>query len=369
MRTIRGKKLLFCALDIGGRIEHYTQHIEEHYPNVMVESFVKVKLPKKQYDAEYTYHFNYHNRNRLSQWIISSFFFIYTLFKYDIIYIISGENILTRKFLNFEIWCYKLFKKKIVFHFVGGDIRNSDYLRWVNNNLTKENGNKKPSKQQPFQYKLCRIAEKYGSEILVTSPDLIEFFKKDVHYIPVFINNNKFDTYRTENKISTGKITKILHAPSNAGIKGSAFIESVLRSMALENQSIQPILTTDSKYAENIHPPYSVSKQTLVSLMEESQIVIDQIVIGWYGLQTIEALLTGNQVVVWIPDSLTKYIPEKCPINHFSQQKDLRQSILKTINLKDHWSQLDIIQWIQLHHSIESNYEINNIFKELFLEY
>jgi hypothetical protein len=100
--------------------------------------------------------------------------------------------------------------------------------------------------------------------------------------------------------------------------------------------------------------------------MEESQVVIDQLVIGWYGLQTIEALLTGNQVIVWIPDSLRMYLAENCPIIHFNQQQALGQAIFKAIDQKEHYNDFEAEAWVRVNHSIESNHEIKSIFNELF---
>ena len=361
------RNLLFCALDIGGRIEHYTAFIKKKYDNVVVESFVKVKLPNKQYDAEYDYHFNYHNKKKLSQWIISAGFFVFTLFKYDIIYIISGENILTRKLINFEIWCYKVLKKKIVFHFVGGDIRSSDYLTWVNDSLIKAPVNIMPEIQQAYQIKLCELAQKYATFIIVSTPDLIEFFTKKVYYIPVFINHEKFKSYRFKKKLIASNSVKILHAPSNARIKGSLFIESKIKLIKLKHPKLEAIITTDKKHAENIHPPYSISKSKLISLMESSNIVVDQVVIGWYGLQSIEALITGNKVIVWIPKELTKYIQKDCPIDHYQNRLNIEETISRIVQEKNKNQQPLINDWVKKNHTIENNIDINKIFKSLLI--
>lgn len=365
MKSIKKKKLLFCAVDIGGRIEHYSDFIHENYDNVQIESFVKVKLPKKQVEADYTYNFNYHKRNKISQWTISLFFFVYSLFKYDIIYIISGENILTRKLLNFELWCYKKTNKKLITHFVGADVRNPNVLRWTNESLIKTQKENIPSPQTEFQKKLCRISEKYADYIIVTSPDMITFFNTPVIYIPVFIHLEKFNSYRFSNSTSKNNIETILHAPSNPSIKGTAFIEQTLDKLQKSKLNFETIITTHKKHAENIHPPYTVSKKKVIQLMEQSTVLIDQIIIGWYGLQTVEGLLTGNKTIVWIPEHLSKYIPDDCPIFHYSNQKNLDSIISKVLEQKNEINQSEIDGWVQKNHSIESNTEINNIFKEL----
>jgi len=54
------KRLLFAAVDIGWRIEHYTRFLTEKFDgNLQIESFVKFKLPITQKKASYTYEFKF----------------------------------------------------------------------------------------------------------------------------------------------------------------------------------------------------------------------------------------------------------------------------------------------------------------------
>ena len=304
----------------------------------------------------------------LLQYLISAFFLIYTLLQFQVIYIISGENILTRKLLKLELSIYKLFGKTVVMHFVGADIRNSEVLRAKNKQLLESEGQLLAIEEQTdFQRKLCAYAERYADHILVVSPDLIRFFKREVSYVPVFINIEKFEKEISDlsadqsAKVKSQKV--ILHAPSNPELKGSAYIEKVLKELK-EEEGIEYILTTDKKYRTNINPPYTVTKYDLFRLYPQADLVIDQLLIGWYGMQSLEALLAGKEVLCLIQDDLQLYWDENCPIHKISDAKALKES-LKSILSSTGSSQeaARIRSWIQEKHTIEKNQEINHLFK------
>ena len=59
---------------------------------------------------------------------------------------------------------------------------------------------------------------------------------------------------------------------------------------------------------------YSATRYELFSYYKEADIVIDQMIIGWYGLLTVEALAAGNMVVAYIEESLKEQLFPDCPI-------------------------------------------------------
>jgi len=379
MKKGKPNRLLFCALDIGGRIELYTKFLNNHYNNrIISESFVKFKLPEKHYKTDYKYHFQFKNYYSAVQWVISFCFFIYAIFKYAIFYIISGENILTRKLLWTELFIYKLLGKKIVMHFVGADIRNPEYLIWENVCLSQkksnfERQNTGPPLQTSFQKKLCALSEKYSDEIIVATPDLIQFFKKKdkVFYIPVFIDADKFiselsavaNNIKKENNLVT-----ILHAPSNPPLKGTDYITKIVNELQQLTGNLKVVITTSEEFkSKSAHPPYTITKYKLLELYKESHIVIDQILIGWYGIQSLEALLAGNMVICVVDDKLKNYIYPNCPINIIKQPEELK-NVLQTVieNLKQNNTvQNSAKDWVTKYHTIENNKEIQKIFDRL----
>jgi len=357
------KRILFGAVDIGWRIEHYTKFIQEKFGNELeAESFVKFKLPETHYKTKYTYVVQYHKYPKFLQWCISFCFFIYALFRYDIFYFLSGEPILTRKLMPLEFRIYKLFKKKIVMHFVGTDIRSPKYLYYINENVQSffDNNLKDcPPKQEDWQKRICKVTTKYADKILVSTPDLLEFFPKSdkVEFLPVFLDVDSFKKeiakiQKEKHARNTNDSITILHAPSNENVKGTKYIEKILNEIKNELSDIEIIITSSSDFKKPAHPPYTVTRYELIKLLFKADIVIDQILIGWYGLQSVESLFMGNETICYIDKNLYPYLSD-CPI--YKCEKSLKESIFDAIeNLKK--NKLSSFEdYIYQNHTIENS--------------
>jgi len=357
--------MLFCALDIGGRMETYSSYLKKKYPLHEYKTFSKSQVDKKHYHSHYDYQFNYHRRSRIEQYLISLLFFIYTLYRFDIIYIISGENILTRKLLRFELATYKFFGKKIIMNFVGADIRNPDHTRMESLKLTEDAKLiQEVEIQKPFQERLCRLAELYADEILVVSPDLIKFFKKTVKFVPVFIEVEQFQNELKKHgggDKENSDLPIILHAPSNPMIKGTPYIKKLFDKLE-PKKKFKFILTTEPEYNSQIDPPYTVSKYDILKYFSISDLVIDQLTIGWYGMQSIEAILAGAKVICLIDEDLTEYLPSGHTLSVIHEAKDL-ESKLKTIWFDDLVEESKDHSWVNKFHNIDKNPSIQDIFK------
>lgn len=353
----RRKKILFAAVDIGYRIEHYTKFINEHLSNQLkAESFSKYVLPETHYKTKYTFTCPIDKTHPIFLYLYSFGFFIFSLFRYDIFHFFSGETILTRKLRRFELMTYKLFGKRVVMHFVGSDIRSPKYIYWKEENIHQVLlGIDNFQKTLPWQEKLIQDAEKYADHILVSTPDLLSIIPKAIYY-PVLIDYQKLLTELDKAPIAIKKENEIviLHAPSNIKQKGSNIIEKVLLKIKRESQlNIRLVLPRHDEKSL-----YSVTRYDLFKLYKESDIVIDQLLIGWYGLQSIEALVAGCQVISYIEQDLEPYLFPECPI-HNANANTLESVILNCINKKQD-RKLNSIHntgWIKKYHTIENNNE------------
>ena len=361
------KRILFGAIDIGWRIKTYTSFLHNNEQNInKIKSFVKYKVSKSQYDTNYDIEANYLDYSKPRQWIYSIIIFIISLFRFNTFYFFSGETLLTRKLRRLEFRVYTLLNKKIIMHFVGSDIRDPNYLYWKAEQIESEY---KPKDSHPisaqWQMELIQDTEEFAQHIIVSTPDLISLVKNAIYY-PVVIDINEFSKELNTHKASesffkTNKI-KILHAPSNVKLKGSATIYRALSEIEKETNLIEFIYTPDLK--RETGTVYTVSRYELFQLYNEADIVIDQLVIGWYGLQAIEALLANCHVFCYIDKHLEKYLEKGCPIintNAISIKEDIIKFIktYKEPNLKANQ------KWVEKHHTIEQNNEplMNAIFR------
>jgi hypothetical protein len=310
---MRKKRILFAAVDIGYRIENYTKFIDTYLSDRLIaESFSKYILPETHYKTKYTYTCPIDKTHPVKLYLYSFYFFIFSLFRYDVFHFISGETILTRKLRRFEFLVYKFFGKKIIMHFVGADIRSARYSEWKRENLERYlNGAKKPKLTDNYQDKLIEDTRKFADHILVSTPDLLDIIPEAV-YFPVMLDVDKLDKELKKNNFINANVIKILHSPSGFGLKGSAYINKVLDELKeMYQDKIELILPGRD---EMNRKAYSMTRYDLLETFKETDIVIDQMLIGWYGLKSVEALSSGCEVICYIEKDFERYFEKDNPI-------------------------------------------------------
>ena len=318
-RQGKGKKrLLFGAVDIGWRIELYSKWIEQHLGDqVEVESFVKHKVSYTQYPTSYTYELQYSDHPSPVQWTHALLFFLLALWRFDIFHFLSGETILTRKAGRIELRLYRLFGKRVVMHFVGTDIRNPEYVVWKDRHLRGiADVADEPPRSAPWQERLVKDSIDFAHHILVSTPDLLTIVPS-ARFLPVVLDLEKFDAECADSVAAltlpeaAGDVT-ILHAPSNVAMKGTALLEPAAKALRAEDAGVNVILTPELELETGSR--YSVSRPMLFALYDQADIVVDQLTIGWYGLQSVEALMRGCAVICGIDEGLRDLLPDGCPI-------------------------------------------------------
>src|SRR5690554_6104422 len=170
----RKKKILFAATDVNYRFKLYSDFIEKKFNHLgTAETFSKYILPESHFKTSYTYELPINNTPKYKFYFLCFSFFIYSLFRYNTFHFLSGETILTRKLRRFELITYKILRKKVIMHFVGADIRSSEYLDIKRTQLIEslKFGLKDVPLTEKYQNKLIKDAKKYASKIIVSTPD------------------------------------------------------------------------------------------------------------------------------------------------------------------------------------------------------
>lgn len=360
---MKQKRILFAAVDIGFRIELYTKFINTRYAGQLkAESFTKFKLAESHYKTNYTHICEVGKHGKLYVYTYTFLFFIYSLFRYDIFHFFSGETILTRKLRRFEFIVYKLLGKRIIMHFVGSDIRNPEYLFWKDENLIQFlEGDRSFPLTKPWQDSLIKDSLKFADAILVSTPDLLKIIPSASYY-PVLIDIDKF--YQ-ETGISPAGVSHIvgsapytiLHAPSNNKVKGTNCIHEVLDKLTVRYANNIECITPGHNITRT-GKLYSVSRYDLFELLKKTDVLIDQLVIGWYGLQSLEGLLCGNVVLCYIEEGLEKYLSEDCPVinvNALNLETVLEDLVQNRFTYSAETLKKNI-DWVKKFHTIENNH-------------
>lgn len=310
-------RILFGTNDIGFRIGLYTKHLKERYGDqVLVHSYVTYKLPKNHYETHFTYEYqNLFAKPVLIRWFLTFYNFLRFFWKYDVFFFLSGETLLTRKLRPLEFRLYRLLGKRIVMSFVGADIRSPKYLQWKSEHIYEYlQGTQEPKKTEPFQDKLIRDARKYAEKIFVSTPDLLDIIP-EAEYFPVMLDIDQFshDFEKAEPFDKPDNEIWIMHAPSGPVNKGSEYIHRVLRAFEKETKfNVKIIIPTE--HHESDARGYTMTRYDLLRYYKSCDIVIDQMLIGWYGMQSLEALFAGCMVICFIDEKYNTYNATDNPI-------------------------------------------------------
>jgi len=146
-------------------------------------------------------------------------------------------------------------------------------------------------------YKSRRIKKMtdFCTKVFYLNPDLKQFLPEDSIFLPYTIANWAAISY--SDRYYHHPI-KIVHAPSQRGAKGTKYILSIIEKVKhdfpnkIEFKLIEGMKNSDA-----------------VKIYEQADILIDQILIGWYGALSVEAMKAGCAVMVYIREDDLQYIP------------------------------------------------------------
>jgi glycosyltransferase involved in cell wall biosynthesis len=295
----KSKKILFAGYEIGGQMQLLAETMRKRGFGATSVAFNN--------DAR-----GYQNDINMSYNISSStfkrfIFFLFALSHYDVFHFFWGVSLFAyKRFHLLDLPILKLFKKRIIVHFRGGDVLDGDSVYNYNNHKNKfcyseSIANNSGAFMRKDQKSKLLKWKKYSSCILVSTPDL-KFVSDNCILSPQVIDMNYWR--RSMNcQSEVDGIIRIVHAPSNRRKKGTDFIEETILKLQEEGYLVELVL------AENL--PHNKIKE----LYEISDIGIDQILYGWHGKVSVELMALGKPVVCNINPEYKKYRPD-LPIVH-----------------------------------------------------
>jgi len=218
--------------------------------------------------------------------------FLKCIFKYQVFHFHFGRTFFP---CNLDLFVLHLLGKSIYMEYHGSEIRRKSIFKNMNDSLEYFSG-----VDDNVSYKLQKRISKFSNGILVHDYELMENLYnlgKPVYLLPLRIDVGKFIPKYPE---STDEIC-IVHAPSKRKTKGSQYILK-----AIDNLS--------SRYKIKFILIEGVPNSELKKIIMESDIVIDQLIIGSYGMYSIESMAMGKPTVCYLREDLIDKFPEIPPI-------------------------------------------------------
>lgn len=223
----------------------------------------------------------------------------------------------------------KLLKKPAVVEFLGSDIRNPE-IEFVNNPYYKQVFNQ--GYEYAYESKINSIStqlafRKYGFKSIAL-PGMKQYIDSNIfshtYTLMQRINCAAFDA-----SIPKENVTKplIVHSPSAPICKGTQHVLAAIESLKNEFEF-------EFKLIQNM--PHQEAKKYIQSC----DLFIDQLILGSYGMATMEAMASGKPVVCFLKQTvITNELPNDCPI--VNANPDTLEQVLR--NLLSNPKQLRII--------------------------
>lgn len=204
--------------------------------------------------------------------------------RYDVFHFYYGESLLAA---HRDVPFLRKAGKRIVFHFRGCDIRMraQALARPVSACLDCP----APCRCDPLKEELRDAAWRLADHVLVATPDLLESVP-GAELVMQAIDLAEWPELPPRREPQRPFI--ILHAPSDPVIKGTAYVERAVSALQAEGYPVELRLLQRRPHTE------------IRTAFAEADIVIDQLLLGWYGNFSIEAMACGRPVVAFIRDDL-----------------------------------------------------------------
>lgn len=238
--------------------------------------------------------------------------------------------------------------KKTVMQHWGSEVRQYSKAKVFSKNVKVKEIN-----EEIIKYRMDLIS-KYIKHCIVSDYELYEYVKdfyEDIYLLPPVVDLNIFKMKkndRTKNKLL------IVHAPTNRDIKGTEYIIKAIDELSL-------LYDFDFKLIENM------SYEEAMATYNKADIVIDQLLIGSYGLVSIENMALGKPVICYINEYMQDKYPSDLPIIS-ADIYDIKSKLQYLIANRDclHDIGMKSRLYVEKYHNLEiATNDLVNIYKKL----
>ncbi|MDO5698378.1 MAG: hypothetical protein Q4G51_10450 [Dermatophilus congolensis] len=137
----------------------------------------------------------------------------------------------------------------------------------------------------------ARIIDEFDGPVFVSTPDLLDY-APEARWCPTVVDTSE---WASAWPLLARRVPRVVHIPSNGKLKGSEYIDEIMGALAAEGLVDYERLS-------------GVTRDDIRREFGEADIVIDQLVMGLYGVTAIEALAAGRVVVAFLGDAVRERI-------------------------------------------------------------
>jgi hypothetical protein len=209
-------------------------------------------------------------------------------------------NIYAQIFELRDLPLLKKLKKGIVVTYQGDDARQGDFCRKkFAITFANEVGPEYYSAKKDFRTRWkIRAFARYADRIYALNPDLLHVLPPRAQFLP-YAQVDLQDWRPKTDSPDPSNPPLVIHAPSHQGAKGTKYVLEAVSRLQAEKIPFQ------FKMVE------SLSNTEAREIYEQADLLIDQVLAGWYGGLSVELMALGKPVICYLRESDLKFIPEK----------------------------------------------------------
>ena len=189
--------------------------------------------------------------------------------------------------------------KGIVVTYQGDDARQGDFCR-ANFEISPaeevEAGYYTPESDEDNRHRIATFA-RYADRIYSVNPDLLHVLPDWAEFIPYASVDPR--EWKPGAAGGGGGRPVVLHAPTHRGVKGTPHVLEAVRRLREEDG-----IDFEFTLVEGL--PLAEARR----LYERADLLVDQLLCGWYGGLAVELMALGKPVVCYIRESDLKFIPD-----------------------------------------------------------
>lgn len=142
------------------------------------------------------------------------------------------------------------------------------------------------------------LARAHADLLYVKTPDLLHLLPES-RWLPQAVH---VETTRQQASPERSSAFTIAHAPTRRSLKGTEAIVAAVKGMQTSGLHVDLDLVEGVSHAE------------VLDRFVAADLVIDQLLVGWYGVTSIEAMALGVPVLCYIDDQLAELVAEMPPV-------------------------------------------------------
>jgi glycosyltransferase involved in cell wall biosynthesis len=253
--------------------------------------------------------------SQIARWRLLSL----ALGEYDVIHFNFGQSIMPQRLpmdipsqRGYPAWSRRLFNlyagplelrdlkflkrrhKCIVMTYQGDDARQGDFLRSHYQVSPVEEAGYYSEDSDRLKRERIEVVGRYADAIFAVNPDLLHVLPVNAQFMPYA----HLDVAKIQPRYSSLRaVPKVLHAPSHQGVKGTRFIVDAVNRLKSEGVQFEFVMVEGMAHSE------------AMQLYADADLLVDQLLVGWYGGLSVELMALGKPVVAYIREEDMRFVP------------------------------------------------------------